>query len=94
MNPVYIEVSASVRYLEDAIINGVTDDDGKLTPFKNGNFWCTGDNGYGDYIIMKIHAHGMVKKWSNPAIEFACDCDEKDEGQYRWKNPEQEGGAA
>lgn len=149
MNPVYIEVSAGVRYWEDATINGVTDDDGKLTPFKKGDCWCpvirledgqlmdwpTGttadihfkvcdegeywlldeakkriakwagyyvpdeilcpdDNGCGDYIIMKISADGVVQKWSKPAIELACDCDDEDESQYRWKKLAQEGGAA
>jgi hypothetical protein len=149
MNPVYIEVSAGVRYWEDATINGVTDDEGKLTPFKKGDCWCPvirldygqvmdwplgtiatihfkvcdageywlldeakqriakwggfyvpndflcpGDNGYGDYIIMKIDAEGFIKKWTNPAIEFSCDCDEEDESQHLWKKLAQEGGAA
>jgi hypothetical protein len=35
-----LEVIASVRYWEDAIINGVKDEEGKLTPFKRGNLWC------------------------------------------------------
>lgn len=139
MNPVYIEVSAGVRYWEDATINGVTDDDGKLTPLKKGNDWrpviridqglvmdwplgivadihfkvcddgeywlldenkkriakwggyyvpdaflCPGDNGYGDYIIMKIDAEGFIKKWENPGIEWACNCDDE-EAQHSWK---------
>lgn len=40
MKPAYIEVSASVRYWEDATINGKADENGKLTPFKSGGRWC------------------------------------------------------
>lgn len=40
MTPTYIEVSAEVRYWEDATINGIEDTDGALTPFRNGNNWC------------------------------------------------------
>ena len=149
MSAAYIEVSAEVRYWEDATINGTEDTDGTLTPLKRGELWCPvirladgqvmdwptgttanihfkvcdegeywlldeakkriakwggyyvpdeilcpGDNGYGDYIIMEISADGVVQKWSKPALEFACDCDDEDESQYRWKKLVQEGGAA
>jgi hypothetical protein len=140
MNPVYIEVSAEVRYWEDATINGVEDTDGTLTPLKRGERWCPvirladgtvmdwpigtvadihfkvcnageywlldeakqriakwggyyvpndflchGDTGYGDYIILTISAEGVIQKWSQPAIEWGCDCDNEDESQSRWK---------
>jgi len=39
MNPIFIEVSAEVRYWEDAIVNGKNDDNGKLIPLRNGTFW-------------------------------------------------------
>ena len=139
MKPIYIEVSAQVRYWEDATINGVDDTQGTLTPFKNSNLWCPiieltngkvvdwplgtiadiyfkvcdageywlldenkrriakwrgfyvpseflchGDNGYGDYIIMKIDSTGYVQKWSQPSISFTCECHHDDE-QSSWK---------
>lgn len=40
MKPTYIEVSAEVRYWEDAEINGVKDTQGTLTPFRKGDNWC------------------------------------------------------
>lgn len=40
MNAAYIEVDAGVRYWEDAIINGVEDADGSLTPLRKGDRWC------------------------------------------------------
>lgn len=128
--PVYIEVSAQVRYWEDATINGTEDTDGTLTPLRKGDCWepvirladgmvmdwpegttadihfkvcdaglywlldgerkrvskwagfyvpneflCHGDNGYGDYIIMKIQSSGMVEKWRTPNHEV-CEDDE------------------
>lgn len=36
----YLEVSAEVRYWEDADVNGVEDDDGTLIPFRKGDLWC------------------------------------------------------
>lgn len=36
----YIEVSAEVRYWEDATVNGSEDHDGSLIPFKHGSLWC------------------------------------------------------
>lgn len=36
----YIEVSAEVRYWEDADVNGKADSDGSLIPHKRGNLWC------------------------------------------------------
>lgn len=40
MNTTYIEVSAGVRYWEDATINGADDLAGTMTPFRNGDNWC------------------------------------------------------
>ena len=37
MQETYIEVSAGVRYWEDATINGATDTDGTLTPMRKGD---------------------------------------------------------
>jgi hypothetical protein len=33
-------VNAHVRYWEDASINGVADEDGTLTPCREGDLWC------------------------------------------------------
>lgn len=32
-------------------------------------FLCVGDNGYGDYIVFKIGADGLIIGWSNPGID-------------------------
>jgi hypothetical protein len=53
MNPVYIEVSAAVRYWEDATINGEDDTEGTLTPFRRGNLWCP---------VIRL-ADGQVMDW-------------------------------
>ena len=141
MTPIHIEVTAAVRYWEDATINGVNDDDGTLTPFKRGDCWCPvirladglvidwpqgmtadihfkvcdageywlldedkkrvakwagyyvpddflcpGDQGYGDYIILKIGADGHIQGWRTPEIEWICG--DEDEDQTRWKKLE------
>lgn len=39
MDAHYIEVSAAVRYWEDATVNGEEDSDGKLIPFRFGDMW-------------------------------------------------------
>ncbi len=39
MQAAYIEVSAEVRYWEDATINGVQDEDGSLVPLRDGDLW-------------------------------------------------------
>lgn len=145
MTPLYIEVSAGVRYWEDATINDQEDINGTLTPFRKGNDWCPvirlsdgmvmdwpagmtanihfkvcddgeywlldeqrqriakwagyyvpnyflchGDNGYGDYIILKVDADGVIKSWRSPAIEWVCGCD--DEAKSGWVKLE--GGAS
>jgi len=50
-------------------------------------FLCHGpnSNGYGDYIIFKVGADGLIDGWKSPAIEAACDCEDEDEGQYKWQ---------
>lgn len=137
MNATYIEVSADVRYWEDATINGTEDTDGALIPHRNGKSWvpvirladglvmdwpegttadihykvcdageywlqdsdrkrvakwvgfyapndflCHGDSGYGDYIIFKVGADGLIEKWRNPDIQMVCPCD--DDSQSGW----------
>lgn len=140
MNATYIEVSAEVRFWEDATVNGTEDWDGTLTPFKRGELWCPvirladgqivdwpagtvadihfkvcdageywlldenktrigkwagfyvpndflchGDTGYGDYIILKIKADGFVCNWSEPQIEWVCECGDDDQEQIKWR---------
>ena len=40
MQPKYIEVSAGIRFWEDAIVNGVEDFDGSSMPLRVGDKWC------------------------------------------------------
>jgi len=137
MEAFYIEVSAEVRYWEDASINEVEDYDGNLIPHRKEKLWCPvirladglvldwpegttadvhfkvcdqgeywlldekrnrvakwngfyvpddflchGDNGYGDYIILKIGADGIIEKWEKPAIRMVCKCDEDDQSGW------------
>jgi hypothetical protein len=49
----YIEVSAAVRYWEDATVNGQEDEGGTLIPFKKGQSWCP---------VIRL-ADGMVMDW-------------------------------
>ena len=35
----FLQVSAEVRYWEDAAINGAEDEAGTLIPFRNGDLW-------------------------------------------------------
>lgn len=51
----FIEVSAEVRYWEDAYVNGVEDEDGSLIPLKNGNLW-------NPIISLK---DGRIQDWPN-----------------------------
>lgn len=39
MQATYIEVSAGVRYWDDATVNGTTDTDGTLIPLRKGDNW-------------------------------------------------------
>ena len=133
----YIELSAGVRYWEDATVNGTDDTDGTLVPSrvdKNwcpvirltdglvmdwpqgttadihykvcdaGEYWlqdadrkrvakwagfyvpndflCHGDNGYGDYIIFKVGAEGLIEEWETPEIRMVCPCVEDDQSGW------------
>jgi len=121
MKAAFIECEAGVRYWEDAIVNGVEDEDGSRIPCRVGGNWCPtidlrtgkvvgwpegttadihykvcddgrywllneageriaerdgyvpgrylchGDNGYGDYIIMKIDGSGAIAEYRRPS---------------------------
>ena len=138
MQATYIEVSAGVRYWDDATVNGTTDTDGTLIPLRKGDNWepvirladgmvmdwpqdttadvhfkvcdageywllndarkrvakwagfyvpddflCPGENGYGDYIILKVGVDGQIENWRTPPVEMVCECDE--DAQHGWK---------
>jgi len=127
MNPIFtaplLIVEASVRYWEDATVNGVEDTEGNLIPFRNcgewrpvidlrngtirdwpkgstasihykvcdaGQYWladddgrkvakwkgyyvpddflCHGDDGFGDYIILKVGEDGAIANWREPDV--------------------------
>ena len=71
MNATYIEVSASVRYWEDANVNGFSDTDGTLIPHRKGDRWAP---------VIRL-ADGMVMDWPLGVI---ADVHYKvcDEGEY------------
>jgi hypothetical protein len=54
-------------WLEDA--------DGKRLKWKGSyvpnDLLAIGDNGYGDYIILKINADGMIEGWKAPSIDLS-----------------------
>jgi len=66
----YIEVSAEVRYWEDATVNGQEDTDGALIPFKVGAVWTP---------VIRI-ADGVVMNWpqgTEASIHYkVCDAGE------------------
>ena len=47
------------------------------------DFLCHGDRGYGDYIIFKVGADGVIAKWRAPEVEMARDSDD-DDAQSLW----------
>ena len=49
----YIEVSAAVRYWDDATVNGVADEGGDLIPHKQGSYWVP---------VIRL-ADGVVMGW-------------------------------
>jgi hypothetical protein len=49
----FLKADCGVRYWEDADVNGITDDDGKLIPLRNGDTWCP---------IIDL-ATGVVQDW-------------------------------
>lgn len=58
----------------DAGLYWLQDEAGKRIASWNGyyvpnDFLCIGDNGYGDYIIFRIGADGIIKGWKRPAID-------------------------
>ena len=53
MNAIYIEVSAAVRYWEDATVNGQEDTDGKLIPLTQGSYWVP---------VIRL-ADGQIMNW-------------------------------
>lgn len=126
-----LHVKAGVRYWEDATVNGITDADGTLIPFRLGDCWCPkinidtgivldwpkgtvadihykvcddgqywigtesetllrwcgdyvpdeflchGDDGYGDYVILKIGADGKIADFVKPAVSVFLWSNEK-----------------
>lgn len=34
------------------------------------DFLCVGDSGYGDYIIFKVNADGLIQDWVRPDIDL------------------------
>lgn len=36
----FVKVHAGARYWEDSTVNGVEDTNGKLIPFREGDYWC------------------------------------------------------
>jgi hypothetical protein len=71
MSAAYIEVSAGVRYWEDATINGKEDTDGTLTPFKRADRWCP---------VIRL-ADGLVMDWP-PGMVADIHFKVCDDGQY------------
>lgn len=45
------------------------------------DFLCPNENGYGDYIILKVGADGLIKGWSKPDIEWG----NREDDQAAWK---------
>ena len=45
-------------------------------------FLCHGDNGFGDYIIMKVDGQGAIQNYRTPVIEWVG---EDSESQTGWK---------
>ena len=53
MSAIYIEVSAAVRYWEDATVNGQEDTAGEFIPLKQGRFWVP---------VIRL-ADGQIMNW-------------------------------
>ena len=125
-----LHVRAGVRYWEDATVDGIEDNDGKLIPCRvadeddwfpvieietgkiinwkqgvtanihykvcdDGDYYlldendeevvhlngyvpktlCPEENGYGDYIIMKVDAEGLINNWKFNLSDFTEDED-------------------
>lgn len=65
--------TADVHYkVCDAGEYKLMDADGNIVAEKNGyvpDMLAVGENGYGDYIIMKIGADGLIEGWEPPQID-------------------------
>jgi hypothetical protein len=65
--------TADVHYkVCDAGEYELLDADGNIVAEKNGyvpDMLAVGESGYGDYIIMKIGANGMIEGWETPHID-------------------------
>lgn len=70
-----LSVSAHVRYWEDAIINGESNEEGNLVPFKKGELWCP---------VIDIDT-GIIKDWPN-GIKAEIHFKVCDEGSYFLKD--------
>ena len=71
MKAEYIEVSAQVRYWEDARINGKEDEHGELVPLKNGSLW-----------VPEIRlADGQIMEWPE-GTEASIHYKVADQGEY------------
>jgi hypothetical protein len=67
------EVTADIHYkVCDAGEYWLLDDEGNKLAARNGyvpdDFLCHGDNGYGDYIILKIGPDGQIENYQRPEI--------------------------
>lgn len=72
----FLQVKAGVRHYEDATINGKEDEDGTLTPCKDGDYWCP---------LINIET-GVIENWE---IGKTADVHFKvcDDGEYSLLNP-------
>lgn len=79
MNAQYIEVSAEVRFWDDATVNGVDDFDGSLIPFRKDNLWLP---------VIRI-IDGLVMGWPQGVVADihykVCDA-----GEYWLQNAERQ----
>ncbi len=62
MEAFYIEVSAEVRYWDDAIINGVRDTEGNLIPHRKDKLWCP---------VIRL-SDGFVLDWPEGTTANVC----------------------
>ena len=76
----YKVCDAGEYWLLDDDRNRVAKWSGFYVPSK---FLCHGDDGYGDYIILKIGADGMIENYRAPKIRMARQLDEEDQSGWR-----------
>lgn len=80
---VYYKVcDAGTYFLQDADRKRVAEWAGYYVP---NSFLCHGDEGYGDYIILKIGGDGLIRGYTVPDVELTCRCDDDDDGQSAWR---------